>query len=1023
MYFFMRKSVCVIIVFLCISLSVISQDYKTEVLELLRGYTIGYAGRFDIRRVEVDNKSRCYRVVLNGDFPSLAYRPETVDSMEAQIKRIIEPTMRGYRVELIVNRDNVRRLIPNYFLPDNRQNRRKLIGSNRETVPFVRNESTPYDITKGLQDRNIALWQSHGLYYDQRTDRWQWQRARVMTTVEDKFTLSFVIPYLLPMLERAGATVFLPRERDLQLYEMVVDNDKTEYVKGEYLETVFSDAVSDGGKRSDIKFRTGGHSGFCYRRDMYIDRQNPFAEGTFRSCDTERSASAWVEWIPEIEESGWYWVSVAYATTSRSVPDAHYTVRHAAGETKFTVNQRMGGGTWIYLGRFYFEKGASADRASVVLCNQSEHTGEITADAVRFGGGMGNVGRRPAGNDEIVLYKGKLDAGSVISCYEKEDYVTSGRARFWEAGRYWLQWAGAPFDVYSCSQSMNDYSDDYNSRGEWVNWLNYGSDNAPDSMGLGIPLDVAMAFHSDAGCLIDTVIGTLGIYSSVYDRKSNTVVFPNGQSREVCRDLTDIILSQVVSDIRSQINPEWIRRWMWDKNYSESRRPEVPVMLLELLSHQNFEDMQYGLDPRFKFTVSRAVYKALARFISFQAGEKDCVIAPLPVKDFAIETVFSGDSLRLSWRPAVDSLEPTAFPDGYVIYTCFDGKGWDNGRRADGTELVVPFCAGSMVSYKVTAVNAGGESLDSEILSAYRVSESKGTVMVINGFDRISGPEGFQTLPYAGFPSWLDRGVGDGPELQYVGAQHDFDTRNPWISDDSAGWGQSDCEYEFTPVAGNTHDFPSVHGRAIVSAGYSFVSCSRAAVESERISLGDYRIVDLILGEQKRTYWGRNRNDYEFETFPDIMQSVLRDYTVHGGALFVSGAHIVTDNWTDNNATDDHRRFVEEVLRVTWRADRAAQNGEVEAVYAPNADFDGKFRFAQSLNDSIYAVESPDALVPAVPDAFTVMRYSQNGNSAAVACSSSGFRTMVCGFPFETIETENMRSKLMSQILMFLSGL
>ena len=27
---------------------------------------------------------------------------------------------------------------------------------------------------------------------------------------------------------------------------------------------------------------------------------------------------------------------------------------------------------------------------------------------------------------------------------------------------------------------------------------------------------------------------------------------------------------------------------MWNKSYSESRVPEVPTMLLELLSHQNF---------------------------------------------------------------------------------------------------------------------------------------------------------------------------------------------------------------------------------------------------------------------------------------------------------------------------------------------------------------------------------------------------------------------------------------------------
>lgn len=34
-----------------------------------------------------------------------------------------------------------------------------------------------------------------------------------------------IIPYLIPMLENAGANVFTPRERDTQKQEVIVDND------------------------------------------------------------------------------------------------------------------------------------------------------------------------------------------------------------------------------------------------------------------------------------------------------------------------------------------------------------------------------------------------------------------------------------------------------------------------------------------------------------------------------------------------------------------------------------------------------------------------------------------------------------------------------------------------------------------------------------------------------------------------------------------------------------------------------
>ena len=59
---------------------------------------------------------------------------------------------------------------------------------------------------------------------------------------------------------------------------------------------------------------------------------------------------------------------------------------------------------------------------------------------------------------------------------------------------------------------------------------------------------------------------------------------------------------------------------MWDRQYSEAWRPNVPVMLLELLSHQNLADMRFGLDPRFRFDVSRAIYKGMLRFQAFREG-------------------------------------------------------------------------------------------------------------------------------------------------------------------------------------------------------------------------------------------------------------------------------------------------------------------------------------------------------------------------------------------------------------------
>ena len=994
------KKISFILLFLSSILLLSAQNYKQQVEDTLLYFARNSRvwGNFKVDRVRISGG--VYKVELGEMFNSLHYRPELVDSMEQAVKAVIAPRYKDYKVQLCVQKkNNIRDLVPNYYRAKSDIDHSRYNTKYTETVSFVRNEDRAYDIKRGLQDRNIALWQSHGWYYEQRTDRWQWQRARVFTTVEDKFTLSFVIPYLVPMLERAGANVFMPRERDYQCNEVIVDNEQC--------------------IMHNAQLRKPG---FAHNQEVYIEHENPFCAGTYGVIKTNREETSTVVWSAEIPEDGWYWVSIAYATEKKSVPDAKYTVRHSAGETTFRVNQQMGGGTWIYLGQFYFRKGADAEHASVVLSNESKHKGVVVADAVRFGGGMGNVARRPATDEEIARLEEEKDRKRKISIYEKEEYETSGRARFWEASRYWLQWAGAPDSVISFTKGLNDYTDDYTCRAQWVNWLNQGSVNAPDSVGLAIPIDLSFAFHSDAGCRLDTTIGTLCIYTTPFDVNENEYKydFPSGQSRFVSRDLTDFMMSQIVGDIRATANPRWTQRWMWDRSYSESRRPEVPAMLLELLSHQNFEDMRYGLDPRFKFIVSRAIYKAMTKFIATQ-NNQDYVIAPLPINSFALRLI--GDNkVRLTWRPTVDSLESTAVAKKYVVYTRRDGEGWDNGVLVDDTVAVLPIGVDEMMSYKVVAVNDGGASMDSEILSAYSARNAKGEVLIINGFDRVAGPEGFQSAPYAGFPEWLDRGVGDGVELQYVGRQHDFDSRHPWISDDDSGWGQSNSDCEEMLVAGNTHDFPFVHGRAIVKAGYSFVSCSRDAVENGDVNIVDYKLVDLILGEQKETLWGNDSNSCKYRTFSLNLQRELRRYVSAGGALFVSGAYVASDNWLSVNSTKADRQFVKDVLKVEWRADRATQNGELEVVYAPNnTSFEGEYEFVQHLNEDIYAVESPDAIVPVGKNAYTVMRYSQNNNSATVAYSGDDYRAVVCGFPFETLATEAMQQQFMQQVIDFLT--
>ena len=77
-------------------------------------------------------------------------------------------------------------------------------GMPPHAQPVVRQDE---EAGRPLAGRNIALWPSHGRYYEPSLGRWEWQRGRLNTTVEDLLTPSIALPCLITMLENAGAMV------------------------------------------------------------------------------------------------------------------------------------------------------------------------------------------------------------------------------------------------------------------------------------------------------------------------------------------------------------------------------------------------------------------------------------------------------------------------------------------------------------------------------------------------------------------------------------------------------------------------------------------------------------------------------------------------------------------------------------------------------------------------------------------------------------------------------------------------
>lgn len=926
---------------------------------LVAAATMGAYAQNEGWKQVVDNKNHTVTITLGEEFAQQDITEKLVNKTYKKIKKSLPRQYNKHKLIVMANGMPIEDYIPGRK-SDNEYDS-YWDGIDYKGKPWVSNISKPNNISLGLCNRHIALWASHGRYYDQKKGFWKWQRPNLFCTTEDLFTQTIVVPYLIPMLENAGATVFTPRERDWQTKEIIVDNDKG--VSGEgswYGEHTEKEPWTDTGER-----------GFGFRNGILRDGENPFTMGTARMIrTTKKEDKAIAIWQPNFKEEGRYAVYVSYQTMPKSVDDAHYIVRHKGQETHFIVNQKMGGGTWVYLGTFDFDKGENPFNC-VALTNQSKRKGVVTADAVRFGGGMGNIER---GGD------------------------ISHMPRCLEAARYYAQWAGAPYSIYGNKTGTDDYAEDINTRSLMTNWLAGGSPYVPAKEGKKVPIELSLAVHSDAGYERDgkSLVGSLAICTTSFnDGRLNS-----GISRFASQDFIEALRSNVTRDLSKKYK-RWNWRYLWDRNYSETRLPEVPSAIIETLSHQNFPDMKLGQDPNFKFTMARSIYKTILRYVS-QMHRRPCIVQPLQPHLFKA-TLIGANKVKLSWKAQDDELEPTAVPTSYNIYVAAGSGGFDNGTNVRGTSYTMELEPGVMYRFKVTAVNRGGESFPTSTLSAYYQPGATKTAMVINGFSRLSAPAVRDNIHEQGFDIEEDAGVSYGLTAGWSGKQQCFN-KSTMGSTEPNGLGYSGNEMAGNFVMGNTFDYVYTHADAIAATKkYNVVSCTSETVESGIVDLINYDVVDLALGLQK---YDANSTVF-YKSIPSMLRNKLSAYVLGHGKLIASGAYIGSDL-----QHDDERVWLESTLKVAYGG--AIHTDTISGIKGMGTEFD----FYRQLNPTHYAATKCDVLMP-VSTAFCPLQYA-NGMSAGVAYRGNDNATFTMAFPFECIIDRNKRLSIMNGILKFL---
>ena len=260
----------------------IEKDNIQKVIASLLPENMGI-GQLKAQSIEVVDDS--IKVDLSENFGDVPFTQETVSKLKDDIKDILGEQYKDHKVYLTIAGNG----IENYFSSFENSYKRK----HKAFVTPV-DENRQYK--KGLSGNIVAVWQSHGWYFEPLLNRWEWQRARLFQTVEDMYTHSYMIPYIMPMLENAGAYVWDARERDTHNFGAVVDNDGGN-AQNSYHET--------NGKK---KWKAGEGTGFAYSRNEYKDFENPFTEGTYRMVEAEsdKNKLSTASWDVDMPEAGTY---------------------------------------------------------------------------------------------------------------------------------------------------------------------------------------------------------------------------------------------------------------------------------------------------------------------------------------------------------------------------------------------------------------------------------------------------------------------------------------------------------------------------------------------------------------------------------------------------------------------------------------------------------------------------------------------------------------------------------------------
>jgi len=583
------------------------------------------------------------------------------------------------------------------FMPDQQFDPEEMEKSKRDREPRTHHASSHGQGRPegGLTGTAMVFNAGHG-FHDHLTQSWTLQRGLNFHNYEDFHTAELLNQFAVPYFYNAGASVWSAREMDQNENMVIVDvEDGEDYpANGLYREEGdWSDSDGAGFQSMQVEDITS-----------YAEGENPFSDGLTRAAFNTGDETSVAEWTPNIPEDGYYNVYVSWHASGNRSDSALYRVNHTGGSTDFYVNQQINGQTWYYIGNFFFRAGTNPDAGSVQLISEDSDGAVISADAVRFGGGLGNVRRTEASNE------------------------VSGYPRWEEDAVYNIQFMGSPTEYYYWD--TNDHNNPDERRG-WSARPRFARYREEEE-GLDT---LYMAWHTNA------FDGSARGYRT----------YTHGSARDMDVAYRDAVHDRMMHQglegpYGDDFFPTQIKH---EGNYGENNPnnlgPNVPGFLIEAIFHDNEEDMLLYRNPHFRNFMARSFYHGVVDYLNNRDHGGDHVIKylPNPPENLRV-TNEGGNEVRVEWEEPV-SQDPDGTPEeviagdeaeSYKVYLSRDGFGFDNGREVEDTEhLFTDLEPGELYFVRVTALNSGGESFATETLT-FTVWDDTASILIVNGYNR-----------------------------------------------------------------------------------------------------------------------------------------------------------------------------------------------------------------------------------------------------------------------------------------------